>query len=88
MRFLTTAAVIGIALGTTPVVHRSQSLYAQSDKQPTERPRAQQPSGGQATPRPEPPASRPQAPAVERPAPPPPPAPKSTGEPELKRRKQ
>ena len=88
MKFLTTAAVIGLALATTPVVHPSQALYAQSDKQPREQPRPQQPSGGQATRRPEPPASHPQPPAADRPAAPPPPPPKSTGEPELKRRKQ
>ena len=84
MKSLVTAAVIGIALlAAAPVVHRSQSLYAQAEK-PKEQPRPQPPAGGKATPQPAPPPSRPAAAGdADRPKPP-----QSTGEPELKRRKQ
>ena len=88
MKFLATSAIIGITLlAATPAV-RNQSLWAQADKQPTERPKPQQPAGGQQQPRRDPPTTRPEAPKAERPSPPPPPPPQSTGEPELKRRKQ
>jgi len=86
MKSLASAAVIVIALfAATPVVHRSQSLYAQAGRQPREAPKPQ-PSGGQARPQtpPTPPPSRPETPAASRPSGPP----QSTGEPELKRRKQ
>jgi hypothetical protein len=86
MKFLATAAVIGIALvATAPVVHRSGSLYAQDARQPKEQPKPREPAGRQ-EPRPQPSPGRADAPGNERPAPPPPPPPKSTGEPELKRR--
>ena len=86
MKSLVPAAVIVIAfLAAAPVVHRSQSLYAQADRQPRDAPKPP-PSGGQATPQtpPPPPPSRPEPPAADRPSAPP----QSTGEPELKRRKQ
>lgn len=84
MKSLTTATIIGIALlAATPVVHRSQALCAQAASQPREDPR---PQPSQPAPRQDPPPTRPNAPATDRPAPPPPPPPQSTGEPELKRR--
>jgi hypothetical protein len=86
MKFLATAAVIGIMLvAATPVVHRSGSLYAQTGKEPKERPRPQEPAG-RPEPRPQAPPGRADASGKDRPTPPPPPPPKSTGEPELKRR--
>lgn len=86
MKFLATAAVIGLALvATTPVVHQGASLYAQEGKAPKAPPKPREPAGRQA-PRPQPPPSRADAPSGDRPAPPPPPPRQSTGEPELKRR--
>lgn len=85
MKFLVTAVVGITALAATPVVHRSQSLWAQVATPPPDRPRAEPTPGNPPPPRPEPQPSRPDA-TTDRPAPPPPPPPKSTGEPELKRR--
>ena len=83
MKFLVTTAVIGISLlAAAPAVPGSQLLYAQGEK-PKEQPKPQPPAGGKATPQPAPPPSRPAPPAADRPKPP-----QSTGEPELKRRKQ
>lgn len=82
MKFLVTAAISIGLLAAAPAVPGSQSLCAQSEK-PKEQPRPQPPTGGKATPQPAPPPSRPAPPAADRPKPP-----QSTGEPELKRRKQ
>ena len=87
MKSLVTTTIVGIALlAATPVVHRSQSLLAQSRTPPRDEPKPQQPPPSQPAPRQDPPPGRADAPSNDRPAPPPPPPPQSTGEPELKRR--
>ena len=86
MKFLAATTVIGMALlATTPLVHRSQSLHAQSKAQRRDEPKPPKPPS-QPAPRQDPPPARTDAPSNDRPAPPPPPPPQSTGEPELKRR--
>jgi hypothetical protein len=87
MKSLVTTTIVGLALlAATPVVHRSQSLLAQSQTPPRDEPKPQQPPS-QPAPRQDPPPGRADAPSNDRPAPPPPPPPpQSTGEPELKRR--
>ena len=90
MKSLVTTTIVGIALlAATPVVHRSQSLLAQSRTPPRDEPKPHQPQQppSQPAPRQDPPPGRADAPSNDRPAPPPPPPPpQSTGEPELKRR--
>ncbi len=84
MKSLVTTAVISIALlAAAPAVPGSPVLHAQAEK-PKEQPKPQPSNGGKAAPQPAPaPPSRPAPPAADRPKPP-----QSTGEPELKRRKQ
>ena len=85
MKFLATTIIAMALLAATPVVHRNQSLCAQSTTQRRDEPKPQPPPS-QPAPRQDPPPGRADAPSTDRPTPPPPPPPKSTGEPELKRR--